>query len=232
MFGLFKKTGRPEFFEIRELFFGDAPLSKWKPADDRKHADGEAEIVEPWHSFEFAREALEQHDSIIAANALRRVLEIPNLESRHYLQAWHFLRQIGTQPNAEDAKRVLGVVLEVHLDNGLDTLAAYADHTARYINHGGRLLIWEGMDSGISSLIETMLLAGKRVADAIGPWEHARRPPPEKHSVRINILTVSGLHFGEGPLDTLSDDPMGGPVIDAGAELMKALIDRAQSAPA
>jgi hypothetical protein len=185
-------------------------------------------------SFEAARGALAGNDVARAVAALRRIVETPQLESRQYLQAWHALRQLGVQPQLEhEAKRVLGVVLEVHLDAGLDTLAAYADGTARYLNHGGRLIVWDTPDPPpdppIAVLIADLIQAGQRVAEVIGPSREPRRAPPPKRHVRMNLLTCSGLHFGEGPFAALSADPMGGPVVAAGALLMKSLIDRAET---
>ena len=37
------------------------------------------------------------------------------------------------------AKVLLGTIVEVHLDEGLDTLAAFTDGEARYPNHSGRM---------------------------------------------------------------------------------------------
>jgi hypothetical protein len=212
--------------DVRELLFGDLPLSEWRARDG---GDG---AMEPWVSFASARRALQRGDSTAAIAALRQVVNRPNLESRQYLQAWHCLRQLGAAPGALEAKRVHGVVLEVHLDDGLDTLAAYADHTARYVNHGGRLIVWEASDDVISRLIDELLRAGQFVANAIGPWDGPRRAAPPTGYVRLSMLTASGLHFGEGPFDALGADPMGGPVISAGAKLMGALIDRATTAVA
>jgi len=223
MFGLFKKkTPKPEFSEIRELLFADVPLSDWKPRDATPDAAG------PWNDFEAARLALGRGDTVSAVAALRRVVEVADVETRQSLQAWHCLRQLGVKPELNQGKRVLGVVLEVHLDDGLDTLAAYEDGSARYINHGGRAIVWEAKDERVSSLIASLLGEGQRVADVIGPWEEPRRPAPPRRHVRINMLTPSGLHFGEGPLSVLSADPMGGPVITAGTVLMQALIERAE----
>ncbi len=206
--------------------FGDVPLSNWKPRDspDRGAA--------PWIHFESARNALDHGNRAGAVSALRKVVDAPNLESRQYLQAWHALRSLGIQCEPGSAKQVLGVILEVHLKEGLDTLAAYADASARYINHGGRLIVWETADSEISRLISNLLHQGQRVADAIGPWTDPRRPSPPKNHVRINMLAPSGLHFGEGAFAGLSSDSMGGPVIAAGTLLMKALIERAGTATA
>ena len=121
----------------------------------------------------------------------------------------------------------MGVVLEVHLNDGLDTLAAYSDHTARYINHGGKLIVWESPENNMNSHIDLLLDSGQRIAEVIGPWQEKRRAPPPQGHVRINMLTASGLHFGEGPLGSLSSDPMGGPAIAAGIQLMNALIEGA-----
>jgi hypothetical protein len=226
MFGFLKKPAKPDFSELRELLFGDVPLSDWKPRD------GAPQPGAPWSGFEMARSAKASGDSAGCVAALRSVLVTPNLETRHCLQAWHFLRQLGIRPETGDAKRVLGVVLEVHLKAGLDTLAAYADGGARYINHGGHLVVWEAVDSTISKLIDDLLSEAQRVADMIGPWEEPRRGPPPKGHVRLNMLTASGLHFGEGPFASLSEDPMRGPLIAAGTRLMTALISRAEAKPA
>jgi hypothetical protein len=156
------------------------------------------------------------------------VVDAPELESRQYAQGWHALRQLGVEPPAEVGKRVLGVILEVGLKGGLDTLAAYADRSARYINHGGNMIVWEAADPRIEGLISNLLRAGQAVADRIGPWLEPRRPAPTVDRVRLNMLTPSGLHFGEGPMAGMSTDELGGPVIAAGAALMQALIERAK----
>jgi hypothetical protein len=205
------------------MLFGDVPLASWKPRDG---SAGEG----PWENFDVARAALAQNDTNTAVVALRRVAGSNDVEPRQYLQAWHFLRQLGVQPGPAEGKRVRGVILEVSLEGGLDTLAAYDDGNARYINHGGNLIVWEtAADPEIGGLIRALIAEGQRVAELIGPWEEARRPAPPTHHIRLNMLTASGLHFGEGPMAGLSTDPKGGPLIHAGTRLMQALIARAQA---
>lgn len=211
------------FEAARELLFGDVALPDWTPGNDDDAS------IEPWRSFVTAGAALANGDPATATTLLRQIADTPDLESRHTLQAWHTLRQLGTYPEAGIAKRVLGVVLEVQLDGGLDTLAAYADHTTRYFNHGGNVIVWDAPDAAIGRLIDDLLQAGQQVADRIGPWEGPRRPAPPTGSIRLNLLTPSGLHFGEGPFAALSADPMGGPLIQAGTNLMQALIARAET---
>lgn len=55
------------------------------------------------------------------------------------------------------------MVLEVHLKGGLDTLAAYADGSIRYINYSGSLVVSERADAEIRGLIDTLLRAGQDV---------------------------------------------------------------------
>lgn len=223
MFGLFKKRAKPDFEPLRAKLFGDVALADWKPQEVG------AELLEPWVSFAAARGALEAGDTASAIAALRRAAGTAGQETRQYLQAWHALRELGVEPGLDEAKRVRGVVVEVQLRDGLDTLAAYADLSARYIHHGGNLIVWEQPDPTMSVLIDAVLLAGQRVAYRIGPWEGPRRPAPPKDHVRISMLTASGLHFGEGPFDELANDPIGSPVILAATRLMKALIERAEA---
>jgi hypothetical protein len=223
MFGLFKKRTGPDLSAVRELLFGDVPLADWRPNDGQVHDSG------PWSDFDAARAAVAGQDASAAIAALRRVVESPKAEARQQLQAWHFLRQLGVQPDPDEAKRVRGVVLEVHQKDGLDTLAAYSDGTARYLNHSGKLIVWDASDPSIGRSIDDLLRAGQRVADRIGPWEGPRRGPPPKNHLRLTMLTASGLHFGEGTLSIPSTEPMAGPVLAAGTALMLQLTQRAEA---
>lgn len=222
MFGLFKKKKPepPSISPFYDVLFGDVPLERWKPAEGGPTSG-------PWKTFDEVRAALSDKSKPRAQQLLRVLLADTNLESRQHLQAWHVLRELGVQPGAAEAKHVLGVVLEVGLENGCDTLAAYRDHSARFINHSGKLIVWESRDPQVDTHIDQLLRAGQRVAENIGPGNVPRRAPPSNGQVRLNLLTPSGLHFGEGPFGTLARDPTAGPIITVGAKLMGALISRA-----
>ncbi|HKY27110.1 MAG TPA: hypothetical protein VJM12_04110 [Pyrinomonadaceae bacterium] len=187
------------------------------------------DLREPWTSFVKAREHAGAGDRASSTNVLRQILKMPNLESRHYLQAWHFLKQMGQQPADGEGKRLYGVVVEVGTENGLDILAAYVDGTARYFNYTGAAIIWERPDRSLDTTIETLLVLGQRVANEIGPWDGDRPAAPASGDVRINLLVPSGLHFGQGRFEQLASDGMGGPLIAAATELMRALIAKSQS---
>jgi hypothetical protein len=212
-----KEKPKPPTTEIRETLFGDMPLSRWASFSTQTTS-------EPWASFERLRHFIESGDTQSATATLQGILEIPGLESRHYLQAYHFLDELGVTPIQELSKNVLGVVVEVGMKGGPDLIAGYTDHHARYYNYSGAGVVWERPNDTLDTTIDELLRVGSAVAEVIGPWEETRPPAPTNGRARLNLLTPSGLHFGEGPLDTLANDNLGGPVIASAFRLMQELI--------
>jgi hypothetical protein len=133
------------------------------------------------------------------------------------------LRELGVRPAAEIAKKLYGAVVEVSLQDGLDVLAAYADGRARYLNWNGGAVIWDAPGPRFDADIAAVLNAGKVIVPRIGPWEGPRRGPPPTGHLRLNLLTPSGLHFGEGPMDALGRDALTGPLLAAATGLMRGL---------
>lgn len=217
-----KPVPNPEMLAFRDTLFGDAPAEQW-PAAASPSRD-----AEPWQWFVQAREAALRGYVDQAVQLLQQVLNTPNLEARHYLQAWAALRTHGVLPAATEAKQVLGVVVEVALAQGPDVVAAYTDGSACYLNQGGKIIIWEKPDSSLDQLVSTLLAAGQQVANQIGPWGGARPAPPTGNTARVNFLTPSGLHFGEGPMDVFWQDARAHPVLAAAQALMMALMEISQ----
>ena len=217
MFNFFKKKEKPrQPIAIRDTLFGDMPISEW-PSDSSLS-------LEPWASFVQARNCLQERDKESAITILKRITDMPGLESRHYLQAWHFLRGLGVNPPPDKAKTVYGVIVEVAVQGGADLVAAYADRTARYLHHSGGGVIWEHPDTSLDAEVEALLSTGQAVANLIGPWDQARPPAPQGDNVRLNMLTPSGLHFGYGSFQTMHQDPNGRALIDPATRLMQGLI--------
>ena len=204
--------------EIRDTLFGDLPLAKLVQAPPG------AQLAEPWNSFAQASRLIESGDKEEARRVLHQILGMPNLETRVCLQAWHSLRELGEAPPSENQKTVLGVVVEVGMRKGLDLVAAYADHRARYFIFSGGGILWERQDDSFDELIDEILNAGSAVVQVIPPWRQSRPPEPTKGNVRINVLTPSGLHLGQGPIETLKRDPMGGPILSGAFSLAQRLI--------
>jgi hypothetical protein len=202
--------------EIRDTLFGDLPLGQCQP---KSPAQGK-----PWTSFARVKECLDRGDKAAAVSILQSILAMPDLESRHYLEAWSFLRDLGVFPPKDKAKDVLGVVVEVGMDRGLDLVAAYPDHHARYYNFSGAGVVWERPNNSLDKPIDDLLRAASDAVKVIGPWDKERPLAPPSGQVRINILTPSGLHFGQGPFAALSKDRIGGPVLGLAFQLMQKLI--------
>ncbi|MFN7951753.1 MAG: hypothetical protein U0610_08490 [bacterium] len=200
---------------IRDTLFGDLPLSEW--SQDKPEA-------EPWTWFAEARAARDRGDEAGAVHALERVLGARGLEARHYLQAFQGLRELGFAAPDEVAKNVLGVVVEVAMDDGLDLLAAYADRSARYYNYSGAGVVWDRPDDSLDEPIAAVLDAGSTIVAQIGPWDGDRPEPPPNGHVRLNMLTPSGLHFGQAPFEAFARDGLAGPLLQAATQLMQRLV--------
>jgi hypothetical protein len=205
--------------EIRNTLFGDVPL------DELVRAHPKVALSEPWASFQRARDLKDTGEEPGAREAIRGILKMPDLETRVYLQACHTLRELGDRPPEGREKEVLGVVVEIGMPKGLDLVAAYRDHRARYFNYSGAGVLWERRDDSLDGLIDELLQAGTMVAQAIGPWTKPRPPEPKNGTARINLLTPSGIHLGQGPVEALNQDAMGGPILSAAFGLMKRLVE-------
>ena len=209
--------------QMRDTLFGDIPL-------DHFPEGGQPSDEFPWGAFVAARMDLRTGNRTGAFSQWRRVLDTPGLEPRHYLQAWHFLRQQAEQPPRHLAKQLLGMVVEVAMPEGLDVLAAYPDHSARYYNYSGAGVVWEHPDASLDPAIDQLLSASQEVVAKIGPWEQGRPPAPPPGHTRLSFLTPSGLHFGEGPTDALSRDPLAWRVFHLAKGLMGALVAKTSGA--
>ena len=201
---------------LLDTLFGDLPIDRWPPLDPSTNGY-------PWDVFIEARTHLTRGAAGDAKRCWQDIVAYPGLESRHYLQAWHFLREYGDAPASEAAKQVLGVVVEVNLPEGLDVLATYADGSLRYYNHAGGGTVLDEARGPLGERVAALLAAASEVVLQIGPWEGARPGPPAPDYARLSFLTPSGLHFGEGPLDVLEADPVAGPTLGIAAAVVAEL---------
>jgi hypothetical protein len=210
-----KRKPAPTPRDLRDTLFGDAPMEAWPPKD----IDGQ-----PWDLFVRARNAAAAGRTADAIKAWQRIVGMPDLESRHYIQAWQFLREAGVQPSPTQAKELLGVVIEVPREGGLDLLAAYPDRHARYYNYSGAGVVWEHPSDSLDGPIDAVLTAATQILRVIGPWDKPRPAAPRTGNLRINLLSAAGLHFGEGPFGALASDPLAKPTMDSAVALMQALV--------
>lgn len=224
MFNFFKKKEEkpiPSTAEskeaLRNVLFGNLPAEQW--LGDKKGM--------PWSLFwEAYHQDVNKKDKEAAVKAYKKIVDMPGLETRHYLQAWYFLRKLGVNPPPEIARNVYGMVVDVFLKTGSEVVACYADHRARYINYQGRGIYWEAPDSSLNEKMDALLKAG------VGPaqnkaFDENLAPPKEIDAVQISILTPSGIPFGMGTFEGWSKDPMGGPIVLAAGELLNGLVEKA-----
>lgn len=148
----------------------------------------------PWVLMAAAHVKLKMEETAEAGRLLRAVTLISN-EARLRLWAWHNLRQLGKYPSPDLARQALGVIIEVPFQERMDVLAAYADGTARYINHQGGMIVWDRTDETITPLVMNVI----REALPVGaPQEDRLDDPIPPEEVRLSVLTPGGIHVWQG----------------------------------
>ena len=226
MFNLFKKkepkpAPQPVQRTPRDLLLGDLTPNEWL-------GNGSTEI--PWSLFAEAYDQfMVRGDLKSAVKTYKKILETGGLESRHYLQARHFLRKLGTNPSPDIANQVHGMVVDVVIETGVETVAGYADHHARYFHSLGGATIWEAPNDSLNGIIDALLKTGEAPARSLKPLDKHPLAPGSLNQVQICILTPGGLRHGLGTFEGWSKDPMGGPILMAATNLMKALVDLSKS---
>ncbi len=143
-----------------------------------------------------------QKGNLEEAKRLLRAATLISQETILQLWAWHNLRRLGKAPSAAMAQQVLGIVIEVPYQGGVDVLASYSDGTARYLNHQGGLIVWDTYDEQITPLV----YEGIRLARPMGSLEqfHSDEPVAEGE-VRLSTLTPAGVYIWEGTPEDGSD---------------------------
>lgn len=150
--------------------------------------------------------------------ALRNVASDEANEGRVRAIAFNRLRELGERV---PPKRLLGVIVEVPLPQGLDVLAAFSEGGVRYLNHSGKVAVFEGQGNPVEGLAKELVAVAQPVIHKIGPWDGKRLPPPTAGNVRITFLVSDGLYFGEGPFADLHQDAMAGQVLSKATQLLQ-----------
>ncbi len=109
--------------------------------------------------------------------AIVKIAEDGAQESRVRMLAYNMLRAAN---RPVPAKIHLGTIIEVGLPGGVDTLAVFADEGVRYINCTGKLAVVEGKSELFKTEVQAVLKASTPIIAAIGPWDKARLPAPQK----------------------------------------------------
>lgn len=137
------------------------------------------------------------------------------------LRALLFTADRGGPPSGPGIR---GVVVDVAVEAGVDTVAGFADGSARYLNHAGAVIVWEAEDASVSPRVAELLAAAEPVLAIAGPIDDAVPPPPGPEHAQIAVLAPDGVLVGTGPYAALAADAIAGPVLRAAYELMVALM--------
>jgi hypothetical protein len=108
-------------------------------------------------------------------------------------------------------------------------LAVFADGSARYIKHTGKIAVVEGTPNNFDAEIAAVIATSKPIIEAIGPWDRDRLEAPQKGNIRMSFLVSDGLYFGEGPMDKMQKEQMASPLINAATSLLVKIVNRTTS---
>jgi hypothetical protein len=190
---------------IYNLLFCDNP-ARFRPRD--------GEQPTPWQRLLFN----DKPD----ARAVAALAEDQTQESRVRVLAYNWLSR---NHHPVPKRKLLGVVVEVRFDAGLDTLAAYQDGRIRYINQTGKLAVFEAATPDMEAKVARLLAASQTAVDRLGPWGKPRLPPPSNGNVRLTFLVSDGLYFGEGPFSAMQREPVAAPIIQEASELLQLVVN-------
>lgn len=172
----------------------------------------------PFQTFADAAQLANAGKKEEAKSLLRRILALSDLETRIQLWVWSALRELGDRPDAKSGGEVLGVVIEMPMQGGYDTLAAYQDGSARYFNFSGKAIFWDQKDVTVKSFCQRLIDSTIPESPRAVPRRDTALP---KSGSQVTLLTRSGMYV-------IAEAPQS--VVTAGTALMLELMQRAKGA--
>jgi hypothetical protein len=196
---------------IRQMLFASQPI---KELVSRTKLDGSPG---PFQTIADASKLIDAGKKKEAVVLLRSVLETPALETRIQLWVWSCLRELGEKPDQKKSYEVLGVIIEMPSGGAYDTLAAYVDGSARYLNFSGKAIFWDQPDPTVKTMCQAFVDSTIPASSQATPRSSLSLP---KSGGQVTLLTRSGIYV-------ITDPPE--PVVGAGAALMMELMKRAKA---
>jgi hypothetical protein len=223
-------TASPTTFEdFKVLFFADQSLEE---ITQKVEKTSPAAPDDPWSLFASALAESRKGKLVEARQDLKRVLTIPDGESRIRLWAWKALRDLGERPPANIADEVQGVVCELHNEAGVGTIAGYSDGRARWLGGQGKITAWEapGSDAEISARIRNLLRAAELLVKTTPASDKHKSTELKLDYFRASILTYGGIHVVEVFGPEIDDKHPITPVLIASVHLLDALNKKSNDA--
>jgi hypothetical protein len=208
--------------DLKVWLFADKPMEE---IARHKEVNNPAQTDDPWHLFALALSVSREANIAEAKKNLRQVLMLPDVETRIRLLAWNALRTLGDKPDANIANEVQGVVLELHNEAGVGTVAAYVDGRARCLGGQGKVIIWEApnSDAEISTLIKNFLRLAQPLVRRTPSFDRHNPSGPKLNYVRVSVLTYGGIHIADAFGPEIDEKHFIAPTLIASTELLHAL---------
>jgi hypothetical protein len=125
--------------------------------DDRAlFRNGDTPITdEPWKSI---------HAESPDTRALETIASNDSYDSRSRVLAYNRLRELGS---TVEPKKTFGVIVEVPVERGLDTLAAFSDGGVRYLNYTGKMSLFEGDENPLAGKAKNLVTSAQPVVSKL-----------------------------------------------------------------
>lgn len=207
------------FGEFRSMLFASQPLEDLVVDEEPKTR---AFQPQTWKMLKHVQELIDQEKKVQAIELLENILLIHRLETRIQLWTWNALRSLDRQPPEDVAMAVQGVIFEIPVEDGLDTLAVYVDGNVRYVDHTGKVVIWDRAVDEVAAL--SMGLIG-----LVSPLNSTlvltdQNPMPTSDRIYVTTLSFTGTRYGGARLEELKNKRhQFAPMFAAAMELMRVL---------
>lgn len=190
----------------------------------RADAPYDTEQLNTVHNMLFADDVGQLFGAAPDPRVVQAIAQDSGEESRVRLLAAQWLRAHGHQP-AEP--QVLGVVIEVPLDDSMDTLAAYADGRVRYIDQNGGTTVFEGGPGEVAEQARALVA----LAAPAFPTARQHKPAfvPQTGQLRFTILSQDGNRVVEGLFGAILRDELAKPILEQGRRLMDLVVRQASA---
>lgn len=158
-----------------------------------------------------------------AATTQKELLaETTSPETRARLAAWTALRQLGVQPEAEEAWGVRGVAVET----GDGMVAVYEDGRLRWLDAEGTPGALESQSREMARLAESMMVAAETAMKSTRPMPHADASPLGKERVRLTVMTYAGYYVIDVHRPALTEEHPAAAPLAASTDLLHLLLPR------
>ena len=154
-----------------------------------------------------------------------------DIEPRHRYVLCRLLNENGfgdiCEKNVDD---VYGVVFQVGLDSGSETLSVYPNREGWYINYTGKTIkllpLSENDDKhGLNPLIDLLFKVADKTAPLLEAHGYNRIQTIANQNVRINFLTGGGLRSTEYKMSEIDRSSAVGMIFGLGTKILQILVE-------